>query len=535
MPATTTKTSPATSTTTKAASPTKKETSVPFEDAELLPEHWSVQACKAEDLRADRDGVALASKATYLAKKSILEGSPNRIAMLLPPTTETEVEAPLVTVFAKINNETKQTTRKFVQLGSEPVKYEPPTSRGPTLRIESMRTIVLEIIKGTFDEKQWKEQAINADSTFLQYIKPILEGTRWANARPSRCRPSIYDGKTTSMQSFVRIPDACVSACLKRSGMGDDRVYARVFTERGPEEPRAHVNIWLNDRNLEEARMAVQALPDTDFFGLYANHRGFAARILEADAPQYAPLLNGRPYASGDKYVIQGVPRDCAWESLFEAITAMDNPWENFDQARLVYRKAGAWTVQVKSPPPSPIIFLGDLVLSAAKSESNRSTARKPTRPTPTATAWNAPPACPALREAARSPKVATRCGLDDDEDMDLKDESGKAANPKEMKKARTASPIREAAPASSAVAAPSAPSVAAASAGPEARPAGQDEATARMEAMQAQMMAMMQQMMDMQNARMDAMEERHAKQMADVQNAMQLLTTSPKVDGPAL
>ena len=48
------------------------------------------------------------------------------------------------------------------------------------------------------------------------------------------------------------------------------------------------------------------------------------------------------------------------------------------------------------------------------------------------------------------------------------------------------------------------------------------------MEAMQAQMMTMMQQMMDMQSARMDAMEERHAKQMADVQNAMQLLTTSP-------
>ena len=350
MPATTAKTSPATPTATKAASPTKKETNVPFEDAELLPEHWSVQACKAEDFRADRDGVALASKATYIAKKFILQGSPNRIAMLLPPTTGTEVEAPLVTVFAKVNNETKQTTRKFVQLGSELVNYEPPASRGPTLRIEPMRTVVLEIIKGTFDEKQWKEQAMNADSAFLQYIKPILEGTRWANARPSRCRPSIYDGKTTSMQSFVRIPDACVSACLKRSGMGDDRVYARVFTERGPEEPRAHANIWLNDRSLEEARMAVQALPDTDFFGLYANHRGFAARILEADAPQYAPLLNGRPYASGDKYVIQGVPRDCAWESLIEAITAMDNPWENFEQAHLVYRQAGAWTVQVKSP-----------------------------------------------------------------------------------------------------------------------------------------------------------------------------------------
>jgi hypothetical protein len=278
-----------------------KAQQTPLEEAELLEEHWSVPACKAEALHADQDGVALASKATYLAKKPILEGSAKRIAMLIPPSVDTEVDAPLVTIFANIDNETKQFTRKFIQLGSVPVQYTPPTTRGPALHIETMRTVVLVIVRNSCDDKQWKDHAAKCDELFLAFAKPLLAGTRWVDARPTRARPTIYEGKTTSMQAFMRVPEGKVDAFWKKSGMGDDMVFTRVFTERGSETPRIHTNIWIDKCTLEEARKKVRALPEKDAYGLIANHRGLAARVLETDAPRLAPLLNGRSYSTGDR------------------------------------------------------------------------------------------------------------------------------------------------------------------------------------------------------------------------------------------
>eukprot|EP00972_Heterocapsa_arctica_P095459 14079107-Heterocapsa_arctica.AAC.1 len=172
----------------------------------------------------------------------------------------------------------------------------------------------------------------------------------------------------------------------------------------------------------------------------------------------------------------------------------MDNPWESFDQARLIYRKAGAWTVQARTPPPAPIMFLGDLVLSVAKSESIKNAPRKPERPTPTATSWNAAPTCPApwaTRGAGTAP-------LPVDEDMLNLD------NDERAKKSRTASPVREQAQAPAA----SAPTAMAARSSTHQNQ--QNESSARMDTMQSQILALMQQMAAMQHeasSRMDVLQ----------------------------
>ena len=462
-----------------------------------MAEHWDVPIRKADALHIDQDGVALASKATYMAKKQILEGSPKRIAMLIPPTVETDVEAPLVTIYAKIGGETKQVTRKFVQLGSEPVKYTPPTTRGAALRIDTRQTIVMEIIKYTSDDKQWKDLAMKADELFSKYAKPILDGTRWADARPSRARPSIHEGKTTSMQAFIRIPEGKVSAFLVGSGMGNDMVFTRVFTERGKDVPRIYTNIWMDKCTLEEARLKARALPESDFYGLHANYRGIAARIMEADGPRLAPLLNGRAYSTGDRYIIQGVPRDCAWEDLVESLTTMEEPWIGFEHARMVYRRGAVWVVQVSSPPPALIIFLGDVVLALSKTENPKDTAVKPSRPKPTVSAWNAPPVCPPRREIPGNSMPRTQGKSDDDEDMNGDGDTAKNARedrkkddqPEEVRRSR--SPHRQAPAASAASSRGPAPFV--------ATDPRIDQLQAQMAEMQAQVVAMMQQMATMQ------------------------------------
>ena len=168
----------------------------------------------------------------------------------------------------------------------------------------------------------------------------------------------------------------------------------------------------------------------------------------------------------------------------------MEEPWNGFEHARMVYRRGAVWVVQVSSPPPALIIFLGDVVLALSKTENPKDTAVKPSRPKPTVSAWNAPPVCPPRRVIPGNSMPRTQEKCDDDEDMNgdgvtdknAREDRKKDDQPEEVRRSR--SPHRQA-PAASA----------ASSRGPA--PVGVTDP--RIDQCIAQVAAMMQQMATMQ------------------------------------
>jgi hypothetical protein len=126
-------------------------------------------------------------------------------------------------------------------------------------------------------------------------------------------------------------------------------------------------------------------------------------------------------------------------------------------------------------PPPALILFLGEVVLSVSKSEHSKGAIKKPVKPTPTVSRWNAPPVCPAPRGAADD------LVLDEQATGDQAGTGMQEANPPtEQPKPRSRSPRRQSAP-------------------PAAAPSAAGAADGRIDALQNQVASLVQQMNTMQ------------------------------------
>ena len=148
-----------------------------------------------------------------------------------------------------------QVTRKLIQAGSSPVQYIPPASRGAAIRTKQMTSIVLEIVKDTFDSvKDWKVAVAKAAATFQTYLQDKLVGTQWEHIKVWKARAKARDGKTISMMTIARIPAEKTEDMLKPSGNGVSKVFAREFID--PTLPRDHkfTNLWLQTNKCQKPK-----------------------------------------------------------------------------------------------------------------------------------------------------------------------------------------------------------------------------------------------------------------------------------------
>ena len=393
-----------------------------LEEAVLVQDHWNVPVVSAVDMKADGHGVCIASKKTFEAKKDILQGRPGQRAMLVPiDTVVGDGSTAQVLCVSVVHNEVpKQVTRKLVQLGTEPVRYIKPATKGEALKIQAMKTMVLEINRFVCGEDKWKATAVRSEAILRRFTEELLKGTKWTDVRPSRVRTRMKNDKVTALQSFVRIPADYEDAFLKASGMKGDPVFVRSYVDRRVDgdtkdgEHKKLATLWLNDVPLDEARKKVQALPENEAFGLAANERGIAARVLEGSAANLATVLGTKQFSRGDKYTVQGVPRDCTWEELANGFANADDPWLEIQSGRKVFQRGGTWTVQAPQPPPVEIYFLGELCLIVTKVVELAARARVE-RPKPRASDWQTVPDCPPPRATQAWPSSAKRNAGDDE------------------------------------------------------------------------------------------------------------------------
>ena len=121
--------------------------------------------------------------------------------------------------------------------------------------------------------------------------------------------------------------------------------------------------------------MKYSSVPDSKLYGMIWSPRGYGLRVLQQDAAQIAPVLIGKTFIVGDRYVVSGVPHDVTPEQLFEALAACDVPWEEITTAQnIAQRKKGGsccWTIKATRPPPTNIFFLDECVISIDKEMEN--------------------------------------------------------------------------------------------------------------------------------------------------------------------
>ena len=107
------------------------------------------------------------------------------------------------------------------------MQYIPPASRGAAIKTKQMTSIVLEIVKDTFDsEKDWKDAVAKAAATFQTYLQDKLVGTQWEHIKVWKAWAKVREGKTISMMTIARIPAEKTVDMLKPSGNGASRVFA---------------------------------------------------------------------------------------------------------------------------------------------------------------------------------------------------------------------------------------------------------------------------------------------------------------------
>ena len=373
----------------------------PLEDGLLCPEHWDAPVRTHSQMQHGLESVCLASKDTYLTKRTVLNGAPGKVAMLVAPTVETDRDCALIMVWVRIGDTTRQVARKFVQLGTTPVMYNPPAARGKAPVVTPMATLVLELPKRVFpQEKEWKQAVTDACATFTTFVQKEAAGTEWADFKIHRCHPRVNNGHTTAIEAFARVPLSLFPALLKQSGVNDRRVFARPFLDKTatPTSDPQYRNLWLHAASLPEAIKKYETLPTAKTFGMAWNAKDFAVRVSATDAAELAPLATGRPYVDGDRYEIIGVPRDWQANALFAALSATDCPWPRIQDAMLISRKphhgAFTWVIKAHDPPPAVIVFLDEYVLSIKKFEPRAAPIRpRKEVPMPTASAWTTPPA----------------------------------------------------------------------------------------------------------------------------------------------
>ncbi len=378
----------------KATSPASTATTTPtYDDAELTQRHWNVPVRKAADMKLGEDGVCVASKSTYTAKSSVLRGSTAKAAMLVPHDAEVDLPSQLVMVWLTLDGESKQQVRRLVQLGSQPVIYQPPITKGPAVVVEERVSFALELLKdysaNVAEIKQW---ALKANDIFQTFMNDIVKDTRWKDVRPSKAKPAVDNGVTYAWQAFVRLPASMAPDLFRKSGMLDSKVFVRAFTDHSiPMSAQEYIHIPLKGDSLEEAKRKVSTLADADAYGLYANKKGLYARIKQSDAPRLSPHLCGRDYAQGEKYEILGVPRDCEPGNLFSALAGMEQPWEEISNAQVIYRRGPTWVIKVSKAPPAVVFVLGELVLSVQPCEVNRRQPERKKKEQVQAASWQTP------------------------------------------------------------------------------------------------------------------------------------------------
>jgi hypothetical protein len=343
-------------------------------------------------------GVCLASKDMFTMKSSILKGAPGKLAMLIPAKTEVDDPTSVIMVWVKLGEITKQLSCKLVQLGSTPVTYNPPAARGKAPVVTPMGTVVLEIPRRVWtQETDWKRAVTEACATFTAFVRPALKETEWSDYKISRCAPKVVDGRTTAMEAFARVPLTCIPAILSKSGLTESHVFARLWVDKSDADaPPQYRNLWMDTSTLSDAITKYQALPSAKVLGLAWNHKAFGVRVRTTDAPEIAPLVNGKPYVTGDRYEITGIPRDWRAEDLFQALSTTDCPWPRITEAAVIRRTprhgAFTWVVKAPEPPSSVIVFLDEFVLSIKRYEAQRSPIpAKKTFPMPSASTWPTP------------------------------------------------------------------------------------------------------------------------------------------------
>ena len=378
-----------------------KAMGMPALSEELCANHWSVPVCKEQELEHGKDGVALVSKAAYIAKHPVLAGTNSATAMLVNPHVETHKQAdgsdwPVITVWVQKNGQILQQTKRLVQCGTCKVACNPPTAKGQAPKTQAMCTVVLEVVRSAFaSESDWQRAATNATCAMQQYLSEHVAQTEWSDHKLKKSIPITRDGKTTAIAAYVRLPTELAQPLIKHSGTQASMVFARYYTSKEcmDKTPKL-INLWLKVETLQQAKQKYMALPQSKVQGLAWSPKGFAVRVLEEHASEIAPLATDMPYTAGEKYEIAGVPRDWTPAELFASLAATDTPWPEIERARLLFRKGrGAhqrWIIKAPCPPTAIIVFLDEFALAIQKAEdpTPQVQARNSHIPAPTAGTW---------------------------------------------------------------------------------------------------------------------------------------------------
>ncbi len=145
--------------------------------------------------------------------------------MLVPQDAEVDLPSQRVVVWLTFEGESKHQIRRLVQLGSQPVIYQPAITKGPAVVVEERVSFALELLKdfsaNVTEIKQW---ALKANDIFQTFMSDIVKDTRWKDIRPSKAKPAVDNGLTYAWQALVRLHASMAPDLFRKSGMMDSKV-----------------------------------------------------------------------------------------------------------------------------------------------------------------------------------------------------------------------------------------------------------------------------------------------------------------------
>ena len=241
-----------------------------------------------------------------------------------------------------------------------------------------------------------------ATSTFQTFLQQQMVDTQWAQIKVWKTRTKLIEGKTASIQAIVRVPVCKSEKILKPSGF-KEIVFAREFIDPALARTYKYTNLWMQTDKYAEAKVKYSTIPDDKVYGMVWSPRGFGVRVKMEDAVTIAPILTGKSFIVGERYVVAGVPQDVTPQQLFEALASCDVPWEDIEQAQKISMKyrggSCSWIIKASRPPPTNLFFLDECVISVDK-ESIRAKPQQKVEPRVTASGWQKSVTCPTQEDA---------------------------------------------------------------------------------------------------------------------------------------